>query len=78
MLQIQKRKKADAMSNKTADYTIKAIRKYEQSKDRITVLADKGTKDRIKAVASGSVTEYILDILYKQLEIDEKHQNKSE
>lgn len=62
--------------SKTADYTQRAINNYQKTKDRIILLANKGTKDRIKAIYSGSINEYITQLVYKQLEIDEKHQNK--
>ena len=57
---------------KTATYTRKAVKKYEETRDKITILADKGTKERIKAVYNGSVSEYITSLVYKQLEIDEQ------
>ena len=53
---------------KTADYTRRAIKKYENSKDKITIIADKGIKDRIKAKYGDiSISKYINDLMNKDL-----------
>jgi hypothetical protein len=62
---------------KTADYTIQAISDYQKRKDRIALLADKGTEDRIKAVTSKSINDYIMSLVYAQLEIDEQRQQET-
>jgi len=59
---------------KTAGYTMQAISDYQKRKDRIALLAEKGTKDRIKAVTNKSVNEYIMSLVYEQLEKDEQRQ----
>ena len=58
---------------KTADYTIKAIANYQKTKERITILFDKGTKDAlIKKHGARPVSTIIKEIIDADLNNDEK------
>lgn len=60
---------------KTADYTRRAIKKYENTKDKITIIAEKGTKERIKAKHGNiSLSKYINDLINRDL--NEKPETK--
>lgn len=49
---------------KTADYTIKAIANYQKTKERITILFDKGTKDAlIKKHGARPISTIIKEII---------------
>lgn len=60
--------------SKTPDYTKKAITNYQKTKDRLTILLDKGTKDKIKEKygAGVNMTGYIKDLILNDLTKDEK------
>lgn len=60
-----------------ADYSRRANKNYQDKFDNTSVRLPKGTKERIKAITNGgSLNEYMSNAILKQLEIDEKHQNK--
>ena len=44
---------------KTPEYTRRAIEKYQEKFDRISVNLDKGLKDRIKAVSNESLNAFV-------------------
>lgn len=49
---------------KTANYTIKAIANYQKTKERVTILFDKGTKDAlIKKHGARPVSTIIKEII---------------
>lgn len=50
---------------KTPDYTRRAIDKYRQKKDIITITTEKGTKDRMRAhnITPADVTQMLYDRL---------------
>lgn len=53
---------------KTADYTIKAIANYQKTKERITILFDKGTKDAlIKKHGARPISTIIKEIINADL-----------
>lgn len=58
---------------KTADYTRRAVKKYESEKDKITIIAEKGTKDRIKnKYGDISISKYITGLIDADLNDAEK------
>ena len=56
--------------SKTPDYTKTAIAKYQAGKDRLNLLMDAGTKDRIKALYGDdvSITAYIKKLVSDDLD----------
>jgi len=56
------------MSGKVPEYTQRAIKKYREKFDRVTVSLEKGTKDRIKQVSDLSVSGFISELVYRELE----------
>lgn len=52
-------------TNKTPDYTKKAIKAYNERHDKITIALQKGTKDRIKTVygAGVNISGYIQKLI---------------
>ena len=56
------------MSGKVPEYTKRAIEKYREKFDRVTVALEKGTKDRIRAVSDMSISSFISELVYKELE----------
>lgn len=49
---------------KTADYTIKAIANYQKTKERVTILFDRGTKDAlIKKHGARPISTIIKEII---------------
>ena len=54
--------------SKTPDYMRRAIKAYEESKDKITINTDKGTKERIKTLTGLSVNKYINDLVQADLD----------
>ena len=53
---------------KTADYTRRAVKKYETTKDKITIITEKGTKDRIKnKYGDISISSYITGLIDQDL-----------
>lgn len=77
---------------KTPEYTKNAIKAYQAGKDRVNLLLDYGTKDRIKERYGEdiSITAYIKGLIEKDLngtgsaapdqlpEQEEKHQDRPE
>ena len=60
-----------AMSE-TKDYTRRAVRNYQNKFDYVNVRFSAGTKERIQAAAQGrSMSEFISDIIYQQLDMIE-------
>jgi len=55
---------------KTPEYTKNAIKTYQAGKDRVNLLLDLGTKDRIKSVYGEdvSITAYIKGLIAADLE----------
>lgn len=55
---------------KTPEYTKNAIKNYQAGKDRVNLLLDLGTKDRIKAAYGEdiSITAYIKGLINADLE----------
>ena len=60
---------------KTPAYTRRAIEKYRSSKEQIMLTMDKGTKDRIKAITTKSVSGFISELVLKELERLENKNN---
>lgn len=56
----------------TADYTKKAINKYNAKFDRVAVNLPKGTKERIKEAGGKSANDFINKVVLKYLEEVEK------
>ena len=56
------------MSGKVPEYTKRAIERYREKFDRVTVSLEKGTKDRIRQVSDLSVSAFISDLVYRELE----------
>ena len=54
---------------KTPEYVLKAIHKYNSKFDRITINLPKGTKDLIIQLTDKSCSQYILDLIKKDLYI---------
>lgn len=53
---------------KTPEYIRKAVKKYEATKDKITIICNKGIKDRIKQKYGDiSISAYINDLIEKDL-----------
>ena len=67
---------------KTAAYTRRAIDRYDAKHDKLSILAEKGTKDRIKLInkiTGMSISEYVMMAVNKQLAEDmEKHSDEIE
>jgi len=60
---------------KTADYTRRAIDRYDAKHDKLSILAEKGTKNRIKLInkiTGMSISEYVMMAVNKQLAEDEE------
>ena len=53
--------------NKTKDYTRRAIDKYRENKEIISVTLDKGTKDRIKAITDEKPAAFIKRLFLAEL-----------
>lgn len=63
----------------TPDYTKRAIEKYNQSKDRTSVILPKGTLDRIKATGEKSANSLINRLVLQYLEeYESKNENGSD
>lgn len=63
----------DIKDLKTADYTRRAVKKYENTKDKITIITEKGTKDRIKSKYGNiSISKYITGLIDADLNDDKK------
>lgn len=60
------------MTSKTPDYTRKAIDKYNQKFDRITVNFPKGTKEKIKELTGETAGGFAVKCVIKELEKLEK------
>ena len=56
----------------TAEYTKKAINKYNAKFDRVAVNLPKGTKERIKAAGGKSANDFINKVVLEYLEEVEK------
>ena len=53
---------------KTADYIRRAVKNYENTKDKITIIADKGIKEKIKKKYGNiSISKYINDLINADL-----------
>lgn len=53
---------------KTPEYIRKAVKKYETSKDKITIICNKGTKERIiNKYGNISISSYISGLIEKDL-----------
>lgn len=54
--------------NKTPGYTRKAIEKYNSKFDRVNINLPKGTKERVKAVTTESLTNIVCRLLDAELQ----------
>ena len=54
--------------NKTPDYTRKAINKYNEKFDRITVNFPKGTKEKIKELTGKTAGGFAVECVINELE----------
>lgn len=65
------------MPTKTADYTRRAIDKYQTRYDYVSVRFEKGIKERLKAALQGqSISGFISDLVLAELERMEQEQSK--
>lgn len=62
----------------TPDYTKRAIQKYQASKERIVLLMEQGTKERIKQATGQSVNGYISSLVKADLDRLEHSQETKE
>lgn len=63
---------------KTADYTLNAVKKYNEKFDRKAVNLPKGTAERIKKLTGKSCNAYIVGLVMADLERLEEEAGKSE
>ncbi len=54
--------------SKTPEYTKKAIANYQQKFDRVTLNLPKGTKERVKAATTESLTNIVCRLLDAELQ----------
>lgn len=66
----------DNKTSKTPDYTKRAIAKYQQNKDRVNLLLDAGTKERIKQKYGDiSINNYIKQLINNDLNNNNNNSN---
>ena len=53
---------------KTADYTRKAIEKYQSKFERFTISLPIGSREKIKAVTGKSLNQYFNDLFVEDME----------
>ena len=53
---------------KTADYTRKAIEKYQSNFERFTISLPIGSREKIKAVTGKSLNQYFNDLFVEDME----------
>ncbi len=59
----------DKKKNTVPEYTRKAIERYNQTKDHITLSLPKGTKEQIKnKIGNKSLNSYILELIENDLQ----------
>lgn len=57
---------------KTADYTRKAIEKYQSKFERFTISLPIGSREKIKAVTGKSLNQYFNDLFVEDMERRDK------
>lgn len=62
---------------KTAEYTLNAVKKYNEKFDRKAVNLPKGTAERIKQLTGKSCNAYIVDLVLTDLDRLERKENNS-